>query len=126
MTGPRLGRAPAVLLVPAVVGVALLVVPLATLVLDTPWRTLPEHLGSEAVREALVITALSSGLTVIACMVLGTPLAWLLARTTRRPRKSTRASSQARGVPSAMQAITVSALLSAVITSASRTASEPR
>ena len=68
MTGPRLGRAPAVLLVPAVVGVALLVVPLATLVLDTSWRTLPEHLGSEAVREALVITALSSGLTVIACI----------------------------------------------------------
>ena len=91
MTGPRLGRAPAVLLVPAVVGVALLVVPLATLVLDTSWRTLPEHLGSEAVREALVITALSSGLTVIACMVLGTPLAWLLARVDFRGRRVVRA-----------------------------------
>ena len=91
MTSPRLGRAPAVLLVPAVVGVALLVVPLVTLVLDTPWRTLPEHLGSEVVREALGITALSSLLTVVACIVLGTPLAWLLARVDFRGRRVVRA-----------------------------------
>ena len=91
MSGPRLGRPPAVLLVPAVVAVALLVVPLATLVLDTPWRTLPEHLGSEVVREALGITALSSLLTVLACVVLGTPLAWLLARVDFRGRRVVRA-----------------------------------
>ena len=86
MSAPRLGRAPAVLLVPAILAVALLVVPLVALVLDTPWGTLPEHLGSEAVRQALVITALSSLLTVIACVVLGTPLAWLLARVDFRGR----------------------------------------
>ena len=91
MTGPRLGRAPTVLLVPAVVGVTVLVVPLVTLVLGTPWRTLPEHLGSEVVREALVITALSSLLTVVACIVLGTPLAWLLARVEFRGRPVVRA-----------------------------------
>ena len=91
MSGPRLGRAPAVLLVPAVLAVTLLVVPLATLVLDTPWRTLPEHLGSEGVREALVITALSSLLTVVACVALGTPLAWLLARVDFRGRRVVRA-----------------------------------
>ena len=91
MSGPRLGRPPAVLLVPAVVAVALLVVPLATLVLDTPWRTLPEHLGSQVVREALGITALSSLLTVLACVVLGTPLAWLLARVDFRGRRVVRA-----------------------------------
>ena len=72
-------------------GVALLVVPLATLVLDTPWRTLPEHLGSEVVREALGITALSSLLTVVGCIVLGTPLAWLLARVDFRGRRVVRA-----------------------------------
>ena len=71
MSEPRLGRAPAVLLVPAAVAVALLVLPLATLVLDTPWRTLPEHLGSDAVRQALVITAVSSLLTVVVCVLLG-------------------------------------------------------
>ena len=91
MSSPRLGRAPAVLLVPAVVGVALLVVPLVTLALDTPWRTLPDHLGSEVVREALGITALSSVLTVLGCIVLGTPLAWLLARVDFRGRRVVRA-----------------------------------
>ena len=89
--GPRLGRAPAVLLVPAAVAVALLVVPLVTLVLDTPWATLPEHLGSEVVREALAITTISSLLTVVACLVLGTPLAWLLARVAFRGRRVVRA-----------------------------------
>lgn len=91
MSGPRLGRAPLALVVPAAVGVLLLVVPLATLVLDTPWRTLPEHLGSEVVRQALAITALSSLLTVVGCVVLGTPLAWLLARVDFRGRRVVRA-----------------------------------
>ena len=91
MSTPRLGRAPYVLLVPAVLGVALLAVPLVTLVLDTPWRTLPDHLGSEAVQQALVITAVSSLLTVVGCLLLGTPLAWLLARVEFRGRRVVRA-----------------------------------
>ncbi len=91
MTGPRLGRVPLVLLLPACVAVALLVVPLVTLVLDTPWRTLPEHLGSRVVRQALAITALSSVLTVLACAAVGTPLAWLLARVDFRGRRVVRA-----------------------------------
>ena len=53
MSAPRLGRAPSVLLVPAVLGVALLAVPLVTLVLATPWRTLPEHLASQARHDPL-------------------------------------------------------------------------
>jgi molybdate transport system permease protein len=91
VTGPRLGPAPTVLLVPAVAGVAVLVVPLVTLVLGTPWRTLPEHLGSDVVRQALVITTVSSLLTVVACVLLGTPLAWLLARVDFRGRRVVRA-----------------------------------
>ncbi|QBX57415.1 molybdate ABC transporter permease subunit [Nocardioides seonyuensis] len=86
----RLGRAPLLLVVPAVCGVALLVVPLLTLVLDTPWRTLPEHLGSEPVRQALGITAVSSLLTVAVCVVIGTPLAWLLACVDFRGRRVVR------------------------------------
>ncbi|HSU03497.1 MAG TPA: molybdate ABC transporter permease subunit, partial [Nocardioides sp.] len=58
---------------------------------DTPWRTLPEHLGSDVVRRALGITALSSLLTVLGCIVLGTPLAWLLARVDFRGRRVVRA-----------------------------------
>ena len=91
MSTPRLGRAPYVLVVPAAVATALLVVPLATLVLDTSWRTLPRHLASEQVRDALAITALTSLLTVAACLLLGTPLAWLLARVDFRGRRVLRA-----------------------------------
>jgi len=78
---PRtLGRPPLLLLVPGVVAAGLLVVPLATLVLDTPWGSFLDELGTAAVRDALGITALASAATVVVCVLLGTPLAWLLAR----------------------------------------------
>jgi len=63
-----------------VVAAGLLVVPLVTLALDTPWGSFLDELGTEAVRAALGITALASAATVVVCVLLGTPLAWLLAR----------------------------------------------
>ncbi|KQP66460.1 MULTISPECIES: ABC transporter permease [unclassified Nocardioides] len=78
--GSHLGRPPLVLVVPGAVAAALLVVPLVTLVLDTPWGDFLDQLGSAPVLAALRITALTSAVTVLACLVLGTPLAWLLAR----------------------------------------------
>ena len=78
---PRtLGRAPLVLLVPGALAAALLVVPLVTLVLDTPWGSFLDELATPAVRDALRITGVASAATVVACLLLGTPLAWLLAR----------------------------------------------
>lgn len=74
-----LGRPPALLVVPAVLAATFLVVPLVALVLDTPWSELWSLLGTTEVREALWLSALTSGLTVLVCVVLGTPLAWLLA-----------------------------------------------
>jgi molybdate transport system permease protein len=79
-TGARLGRAPLLLLVPAAVAALLLVVPLVTLVADTPWGDLASQLTSAAVRDALRLTVLASLLTVLFCLLLGTPLAWMLAR----------------------------------------------
>jgi molybdate transport system permease protein len=76
----RLGRAPLLLVVPGVVAGLLLVIPLITLVADTPWGQLGDQLTSQAVRDALWLTALASALTVVFCLLLGTPLAWLLAR----------------------------------------------
>ncbi|GAB3772630.1 molybdate transport system permease protein [Nocardioides ginsengisegetis] len=75
-----LGRPPLVLVVPGTVAAALLVLPLITLVLDTPWGSFWDEVRTQAVRDALRITALASAVTVVACLVLGTPLAWLLAR----------------------------------------------
>lgn len=79
-SGSHLGRPPLVLVVPGAMAAALLVVPLVTLVLDTPWGDFLDQLGSAPVLAALRITALTSAVTVLACLVLGTPLAWLLAR----------------------------------------------
>ncbi len=79
-TTGQLGRPPLVLVVPAALAAALLVVPLVTLVLDTPWGSFVEQLGTRAVRDALRLTVLASLTTVAACLLLGTPLAWLLAR----------------------------------------------
>ena len=77
---PRLGRVPLVLLIPGALAALLLVVPLVALVLATPWSRLAGQLTSPAVREALWLTMLASVLTVVLCVLLGTPLAWLLAR----------------------------------------------
>jgi len=78
--GARLGRPPLLLVIPAVLASALLVVPLVSLVLDTPWSGLRSQLASSSVRQALWLTLLVSLCTVAACVVLGTPLAWLLGR----------------------------------------------
>jgi molybdate transport system permease protein len=86
-----LGRPPAVLLVPAGLAATFLVVPLVTLVLETPWAELVALLGTEAVRDALAITAVTSLATVLTCLLLGTPLAWLLARVEFRARSLLRA-----------------------------------
>ena len=77
---PSLGRPPLLLLVPGSIAAALLVVPLIALVLDTPWSDLGAQLADPAVRDALWLSGLTSALTVSLCVLLGTPLAWLLAR----------------------------------------------
>ena len=78
--GADLGRPPLGLVLAAGVAAALLVVPLVTRVVGTPWGSLAGQLRTTAVRDALRITALASLCTVAACLLLGTPLAWLLAR----------------------------------------------
>ena len=79
-TRPILGRPPLVLVVPAVVAALFLVVPLVALVLETPWRDLVTLVRTEAVLEALRLTVVTSLATVGVCVVVGTPLAWVLAR----------------------------------------------
>jgi molybdate transport system permease protein len=79
-TGARLGRPPLLLVIPAVLGALLLVVPLVTLVADTPWGDFGDQVSSSAVGDALGLTVLASLATVVLCLLLGTPLAWVLAR----------------------------------------------
>ena len=88
---PALGRAPLRLLVPAALGVALLVVPVAGLVARSPWRRLPELLAEPALREALWLSVLTATAATVVCVVVGLPLAWVLARTASRSRSALRA-----------------------------------
>jgi molybdate transport system permease protein len=76
---PR-GRVPWVLLVPALLGLAFLVLPLAGLLIRTPWPTIGARLAQPEVRDALELSLFTATLATLVCMVCGVPLAWLLAR----------------------------------------------
>lgn len=74
------GRLPVALVVPAVIGLAFLLVPLVGLLVRAPWSTLPERLAGESVGQALRLSLVCASLATVVCLVLGVPLAWLLAR----------------------------------------------
>jgi molybdate transport system permease protein len=71
---------PAVLVLPALAGLAFLVVPLAGLVVEAPWDTLLERLADPAVLGALRLSLVTASAATVLCLVFGVPLAWLLAR----------------------------------------------
>ncbi|WP_083974220.1 ABC transporter permease [Herbidospora daliensis] len=62
-------------------GMVFLVLPLAGLLVRAPWSTLPERLSEPQVLEALRLSLVTASLATVICLVLGVPLAWLLART---------------------------------------------
>ena len=86
-----LGRAPVLLVVPAALATLLLTVPLVAMVAATDWPGLPEQLRSEPLREALWLSAMTSTVAVAVCLLLGLPLAWVLARVQFRGRGVLRA-----------------------------------
>ncbi|AXB43749.1 molybdate ABC transporter permease subunit [Amycolatopsis albispora] len=85
------GRLPLILLVPALLSLAFLVVPLAGLIIRAPWSTLPSQLLSPEVGEALRLSLVCASLATVICLVLGVPLAWVLARGELRGRGVLRA-----------------------------------
>ncbi|MET9499233.1 molybdate ABC transporter permease subunit [Streptomyces sp. NPDC006552] len=94
--GPRRRRtrgraAPLPLLLPALVGLAFLVVPLLALLVRAPWRDLPAQLSSTEVWQALQLSLVCATSATLVSLVLGVPLAWLLARTEFRGRGLVRA-----------------------------------
>jgi molybdate transport system permease protein len=66
--------------VPAFLGLAFLVLPLAGLLIRAPWSTLPQRLTEPGVLAALRLSLLTATLATVVCLLLGVPLAWLLAR----------------------------------------------
>ena len=79
------------LLLPAVLAVSFLVLPLVALLVRAPWRALPELLGEPAVGAALRLSLVCATSATALCLVLGVPLAWVLARADVPGRKVLRA-----------------------------------
>ena len=84
-------RPPAALAVPALLGLAFLLLPLGALLLRAPWRTLPDQLTGPVVGPALRLSLLTASLATLLCVLLGVPLALLLARSAFRGRSVVRA-----------------------------------
>lgn len=84
-------RAPLLAVIPALLGLAFLVVPLLGLVVRAPWTTLPERLAEPGVLTALRLSLQSATIATAACMLVGVPLAWVLARVHFRGRQLVRA-----------------------------------
>src|SRR5690242_20648772 len=80
-------RAPFPLLVPAAIGVLFLVLPLLGLLIRAPWSDLLHLLTAPGVGTALRLSLITSTLATAVSLVLGVPLAWVLART-RLPGRS--------------------------------------
>ncbi|GLW23773.1 molybdate ABC transporter permease subunit [Microbispora triticiradicis] len=82
---------PWALLVPALAGLAFLVLPLAGLLVRAPWPALPQRLAEPRVIEALRLSLVTATVATVICLLLGVPLAWLLARTDLPGRRLLRA-----------------------------------
>lgn len=73
-------RPPTLLVVLAGVGIAFFAVPLIGLVGRVPWANLPELLSSAVVMDAFRLSMVASVAATAIALVLGIPLAWVLAR----------------------------------------------
>ncbi|WP_433183613.1 ABC transporter permease [Actinoallomurus sp. CA-150999] len=73
-------RAPWVLVLPALLGLAFLVLPLAGLLVRAPWSTLGTRLARPEILDALRLSLVSATLATVLCLFVGVPLAWVLAR----------------------------------------------
>ena len=85
------GRIPVGLLVPAGIGLAFLVLPLAGLFIRADWSTIGERLTKPGVLSALRLSLQCATIATIVCILVGVPLAWLLARVDFPGRKVVRA-----------------------------------
>ncbi|MFF7814012.1 ABC transporter permease [Streptomyces roseolus] len=73
-------RPPLALALPALLGVAFLALPLIGILVRTEWGELGDHLGSPGTVEALKLSLVVSFWALGLSLLLGVPLAWLLAR----------------------------------------------
>lgn len=61
-------------------GLLVLVLPLLALVVRAPWRRLPALVADPASTQALTLSVGTAAVSTLVCLLLGVPLAWVLAR----------------------------------------------
>src|ERR1700747_3533287 len=71
---------PAPLLAPAVIAAGFLVLPLVGLLIRAPWRNLGTVLSGSDATHALSLSVWTATTTTAIALVIGVPLAWVLAR----------------------------------------------
>ena len=79
MPSPRV-RVPVLLAAPAILALAFLLLPLVGLLVRAPWGDAGTVLGSAQARQALGLSLATATVSMLLAIVLGVPLAWLLAR----------------------------------------------
>ncbi|MFF5294171.1 ABC transporter permease [Paractinoplanes globisporus] len=73
-------KVPPALAIPAIAGLAFLTLPLFGLLYRAPWSSLPSRLREPGILAALRLSLETASLATVVCLLLGVPLAWLLAR----------------------------------------------
>ncbi|HJE61134.1 MAG TPA: ABC transporter permease [Nocardiopsis listeri] len=87
----RSGRVPWILVLPALVGLAFLVLPFAGLLVRAPWSTMVQRVTDPDVLAALWLSLSTATVATLLSLLFGVPLAWLLARTEFPGRRFVRA-----------------------------------
>jgi molybdate transport system permease protein len=82
---------PAPLIIPAAVGALFLLIPVVALLVRAPWRDLTRILSENDAAEALRLSLVTATTATAISLVLGVPLAWVLARVQFPGRKLLRA-----------------------------------
>ncbi|MBA3280390.1 MAG: molybdate ABC transporter permease subunit [Geodermatophilaceae bacterium] len=84
-------RIPLALLLPAAIGIAFLVLPMVGLLIRAPWSELLLRLAEPEVGQALRLSLITATIATLVSLVLGIPIAWVLARSAIRGRSVLRA-----------------------------------
>lgn len=84
-------RAPWALIVPAAAGFVFLALPVAGLLVRAPWSTIGTRLVQPQILDALRLSVVCATLATVLCLILGVPLAWVLARVAFPGRRLVRA-----------------------------------
>jgi molybdate transport system permease protein len=88
---PSQGPPPLGLTLPAAIAVVFLALPVVGVLVKAPWSSLGDVLSSPDARTSLRLSLETTSITTVCCLMLGVPLAWLLARTSFRGRSLVRA-----------------------------------